>query len=93
MKATVESAQQLKQNLEQSLALLRTLRDELRVEVHLAGMEAKTRWEGLERRFTKAEAMAANVSNASHTIVDEAVTAFRAFREWLADQKKAARPN
>ncbi len=36
-------------------ARLATLRDEIRVRVHLAGMEAKQGWEVLEKEYNKVE--------------------------------------
>jgi hypothetical protein len=35
-------------HFKQSLALLKTLRDEIRVELHLAGMDARDRWKGAD---------------------------------------------
>ena len=38
----------LQQHLQDGLAELRTMRDEIRVRMHLAGMEVKERWKTLE---------------------------------------------
>ncbi len=48
-KTTVsQTTQELKIELHKSLALLSTLRDEVRVTLHLAGMDAKDKWAKLE---------------------------------------------
>ena len=43
-----ETKTELKEELKKSVAALRTLRDEVRVKIHLAGLDAKTEWNKLE---------------------------------------------
>ncbi len=51
------------------LAELQTLRDEIRVRVHLAGMDAKDSWSELEPRLSALEAQAKEASgNAAHAL-------------------------
>jgi hypothetical protein len=47
------------------LAALRTLRDEIRVQIHLGGMEARQKWDVLEREFQHVQAAAKHVTEAS----------------------------
>jgi chromosome segregation ATPase len=77
------STEQIRQQLHDSLQSLRTLRDEIRVDLHLAGMEAKTKWRELEPRLEEAERFAREVSETSRTALDEILAKFRAFRESL----------
>jgi hypothetical protein len=44
MRLTQQTATELKQTVLQAMAQLETLRDELRVELHLAGMDVKDQW-------------------------------------------------
>jgi hypothetical protein len=39
-----------------SLDSLKVVRDEIRLQVHLAGLDARTAWDKLERRFEQLEA-------------------------------------
>jgi F0F1-type ATP synthase membrane subunit b/b' len=66
---------EIRQELERSLEELQTIRDELRVKVHLAGMEAKDKWKELEPNLEHAE--------------DELKDAARKFRDALADLKSS----
>ena len=57
--------------LEQRLAELRTLRDEIRVKLHLAEMDAKTAWKDLEPKIAAFERDAADLKDAAASAVDE----------------------
>lgn len=43
------------QGLSEQLEKMKTLRDEIRVDLHLAGMEVKDRWQQLEPKVLEAE--------------------------------------
>jgi hypothetical protein len=73
----------LKTEMQKSLELLGTLRDELRVTAHLAGMEAKDRWKALEAHAAEVEAAAGEVTVASRDALAQVVTALKTFRESL----------
>lgn len=60
----------------QSMSKIRELRDEIRVQIHLAGMEAKKRWEELEKRIQELERKEAMKPTAAH----ELLTALEKFR-------------
>jgi hypothetical protein len=69
--------------MHKNLGKLETLRDEIRVDLHLAGMEAKDKWKELEPKFREAERLAEEASEASRRAMEEMVTHFRQFRESL----------
>jgi hypothetical protein len=89
MRSTTPTTQELKQHLQQSLMHLKTLRDEIRVEIHLAGMEAKDNWKKLEHRFAEAENFAREASHTSRQALEEIIEAFKSFRASLG--KKVAK--
>ena len=64
---------ELKHEMQKSLALMRTLRDEVRVQVHLAGMDAKEEWRKLEPQLADVERAANDLSEAACNAVSEAV--------------------
>lgn len=77
-----------KNAFETGLDELRTLRDEVRLKLHLAGKDAKDQWETkLEPRIEKLEQQARNVSDntmdAIRDALDQAKDAFRGFRDRL----------
>ena len=65
----------LNHELETSLALglLKSLRDEARLKVHLAGMDAKDEWKKLEAHLLEVESAAARVSDTSHAALTAGV--------------------
>lgn len=67
------------QSLNKSLAELRQIRDEIRVKLHLANLEAKERWTALEPRLAEAEKHVREAGEAARNAVGEIVKAFRAF--------------
>ncbi len=77
---------ELKAELERSAALLRALRDEVRVQLHLARLDAKDEWRRLEPRLESAlEQAATDVSDASRTAVAEVTDAVRKLRDRLRE--------
>ncbi len=74
---------ELKKELKKSLALLQTLRDEVRVKLHLAGMDAKGQWKKLEPRLKEVEHAAEEITEASRTAVVDAVKKLKKFRDSL----------
>ena len=69
------------------VAELRKLRDEIRVQVHLGGMDAKKAWDDLEPKLAEADRMAENASeDAFHTAV-ETLRKLKLFRSTLPAKK------
>lgn len=54
-----------KKDFEQARAQLKTLRDEIRVHLHLGSMDLKDAWKKMEPRFEEAERVVGEVSDAT----------------------------
>ena len=68
---------------------LRALRDEIRLELHLAGMEAKEAWKKLEPRIRDAEEkVERSVTSATHAALKELTDSVREFRASLRTPKE-----
>jgi hypothetical protein len=87
MQPTTPTTQALTQHVRQSLELLKTLRDEIRVELHLAGMEAKDEWRRLETRFPVVSNLTMDASHTTRGVLDEAIANLRAFRAALLAER------
>ncbi len=72
---------ELKAEMKKGLDRLRTLRDELRVQAHLAGMDAKKRWEELEPKLEGVERAAEEATEASRKLVADTVKALQSLRD------------
>jgi ElaB/YqjD/DUF883 family membrane-anchored ribosome-binding protein len=78
----------LKKHLKDGLADLAQLRDEIRVKVHLAGMDAKSEWNKLEPRVLELESKAKaalekaadEVAQGTREALDELIDAMRKLR-------------
>lgn len=69
--------EEIKREAHEALDNIRTLRDELRVQVHLGGMDAKQRWDRLEEEFKQAQVAAKDASEASLKAVRSALQEFK----------------
>lgn len=82
--ATTEN---LKASLDKDLADLARMRDEIRVKLHLAGMDAKSAWKSLEPRLDDLEREAREegeaVKSASVALAHDLKKAFEQFRARL----------
>jgi hypothetical protein len=67
--------------MKENLGRLETLRDEIRVDVHLAGMDAREKWKELEPLVRDAEKLAEDVTDVSRRAMEDLVEKFRHFRE------------
>lgn len=74
----------LKHQIQRALDELIRLRDEVRLELHLASMEAKEKWDEIEPRILDAEAMAKDISAATRRAIQEVIDSVRRFRESLS---------
>ena len=73
--------EELKHQIQEVVAQLRTLRDEVRVDLHLAGMEVRKRFAELEPQLHEIEHRGKEVTQASLQVVDEAVAKLRQLRD------------
>ena len=78
-----DTANELKSELKKSLSHLQTLRDEVRVRLHLASMDLKDQWNKLEPHLADVEKKAADASEASRTLITDAVKKLEKFRASL----------
>jgi hypothetical protein len=72
----------LKSELERGAAALRTLRDEIRVQLHLGKLDARGEWERLAPRLEQTlERAKRDLSDATREAVAEVTEAARRFRQ------------
>lgn len=74
-----DTANELKSELKKGLSQLQTLRDEVRVRLHLASMDLKDQWNKLEPHLLDVEKKAADASEASRTLIHDAVKKLEKF--------------
>lgn len=75
---------ELEKDLKHGLETLQTLRDEVRLKLHLANMEVKDQWKKLEPRLAEIEGAAANITEASRTAVTDAVHSLKKLRDSMS---------
>jgi hypothetical protein len=73
----------LKTEARRTLDEIRTLRDEVRVQLHLASMDAKDQWKKLEPRVADAEQLALDVGETSRAALKDVLGRIRKFRASL----------
>jgi hypothetical protein len=64
------SSEALHTQIHQRLAKLQTLRDEIRVRIHLAGIDVKDAWGRIEPQIAGAEMMATEASPAARSLLE-----------------------
>jgi predicted nucleic acid-binding Zn-ribbon protein len=74
-----DNANELKSELKKSLSQLQTLRDQVRVRLHLANMDLKDQWNKLEPHLADVEKKAASASEASRTLISDALKKLEKF--------------
>jgi hypothetical protein len=80
--------EQVKERLEGTLDELRTLRDEIRLDLHLVGMDLRDEWEKLEKRLPD-ERSVNKAKDATKELVGTLATELRAFRDRLRSRSRA----
>ncbi len=79
-----QSTTDLKGELKKNVERLGTLRDEIRLKLHLAGMDAKDQWKHLETELLQVEADAAQAATeATRTALDGTIKKLNQFRDSL----------
>lgn len=71
------------------VAELRKLRDEIRVQLHLANMDAKKAWDELEPKLAEADRMAENASEEAFRSTVETLHKLKLFRSNHLPEKKS----
>jgi hypothetical protein len=73
-----------KTTIDEALDELETLSDEIRVKLHLGGMDARKTWdENLEPKLAEARVHARDARTASKKAIDDTIAAFKAFAAQL----------
>lgn len=79
-----QSTDDLKADIEKGLAQMQTLRDEVRVRLHLAGMDAKDEWNKLEPKLAEVERAAETLTDATQRAINDAVKSLARLRDKLS---------
>ena len=74
---------QLQQEIEKAVAQLRTIRDEVRVRLHLAGQDVQEAWKKLEPGLGDLEQKVTQVSDATKAKAQELLKRFSEVRDRL----------
>lgn len=81
----------LPDNLRKGIDELEQLRDEIKLRLHLAGMDATTAWNKLEPRLDKLEQQlereGSHVADTTNELTNDLVKSFRQFRDRLFDHQ------
>ncbi|HRI11214.1 MAG TPA: hypothetical protein PKW35_25525 [Nannocystaceae bacterium] len=72
-----EPMDDLRERFHKGLADLRTLRDEIGLKLHLAGMDARQAWEQLEPRIAELESQAQSASESAAQATDKVIAELR----------------
>ena len=80
---------EIRTQVTEGIAALKQLRDEIQLELHLAGMEAKDVWKKLEPRIAGVEKAAHGASHATRDLVNDLLHQAKAFRTAIT----GTRPN
>ena len=78
----------VQQGMKERVERMKTLRDEIRLDLHLAGMDLKDRWRELEPKVLEAERRAEEVGG---KVLDELVQRLLAVRETMRERKEVDR--
>ncbi len=73
----------LRDQVRVSIDQLRALKDEIRLRIHLGGMDARDAWARLEPQFDEAERLARNATVLTGRAIDQLVAKFRELRDSL----------
>jgi hypothetical protein len=79
-----QTTTEMKLEFERSLGLMRTLRDEVRLKLHLAGMDVRDEWAKLEPRLFELEQTAEAWSEATCAAASDAVKQLSKLRAQLS---------
>jgi chromosome segregation ATPase len=77
---------QLKEDVDKAVAQLRTIRDEIRLQLHLAGKDAQEAWKRLEPSLGDLEQKMGQVTDATKAKAQELLKRFNELRERVKKQ-------
>ena len=78
---------QTKQELEKAVEQLKKIRDEIKVQLHLASMDAKDAWKKLEPGLAELEQKMGQVTDASRAKAQELLKRFSELRDRMKQPK------
>lgn len=81
--ARTSRTEHLKEELKRGLNVLRMLRDEVRVRLHLGGLDAKGEWNRLEPHLFDVEQRAHTATEASRRMIADAIERLKRLRSSL----------
>jgi hypothetical protein len=79
----MDEKEDFKEQVSKRVAELKTLRDEIRVNLHLATMDLKDEWHQIERKLPDASTAVEQLKDATAEGVDRLIAELRTFRERL----------
>ncbi len=83
----IETATELRKELKKSLALLQTMRDEVRVRLHLGSLDLREQWKRLEPHLGDVERKAEELTVTSRAALTDALTRLEHFRSSLSEHR------
>ena len=78
------SSEELRAELRRGVDTIRMLRDEIRVHLHLASMDARKKWNELEPRILDVEMLAHKSGEEARDAIQDAVRSLRELRDSIA---------
>ena len=85
-----ESKSKLEDEVRKGIAELETMRDEIRVNLHLAALDAKDKWRDLEPRVEHVKTFAREATKAARDEVRDLLRLGRVVRDAIRASKKAS---
>jgi hypothetical protein len=82
---------ELKERISEQVQKARRLRDEIRLELHLASMEARDRWKMIEPALSEAERFAGEASEVAKAAAEDVVRKFGEFQASLGRRRRELR--
>lgn len=73
--------EKLNADVKETIETLQMMRDEIRVKLHLAGMDAKDKWKTIEPKVDKVEGWLKDASQVSKDALHEVVNEVKSFRD------------
>jgi CBS domain-containing protein len=83
--AATDTAAELKKELKKSVELLRSLRDEVRVRLHLGSLDLRDQWKKLEPHLGEVEKKAEELTETSRAAITDALKRLEHFRTSLSE--------
>ena len=78
-----EATEKLKYQIKDALQTAKTLRDGIRVELHLASLDAQEKWKELEPRLGDAERFGDEISETARAAASRVASSFQEFKSAL----------